>query len=71
MHGSPPPSDSEAGGSRSGSALFHPLPSWNKQMGSFFSSWKQCGRWDRHPYVGVADVISFFLFTFPATAHGL
>lgn len=36
MHGSPPPSDSEAGGSRSGSALFHPLPSWNKQMGSFF-----------------------------------
>lgn len=37
----------------------------------FFSSWKQCGRWDCHPYVGVADVISFFLFTFPATAHGL
>jgi len=34
----------------------------------FFSSWKQCGRWDRHPYVGVADVISFFFIYFSSNS---
>lgn len=60
-----PPSDNKSDGSGSGSALFYPLPSWNKQMGSFFLLEAV---WEMGSCVNAAGVISFSIFSFSSNS---